>query len=255
MEPPPSSQMKPPPSVKFKMEAPSSPMRSPSPMERPSQMPPASSQSHFDTFTNFIPNPSAPFDDEFARLASSQNWVPGSQSYVQERTIAMRTELKLHYFSQSQSQSQSQPQEQRQDQAHEQEPKRKLPQERHPNAELHPNAPPTPEQLLQGFQDLCAEVGIPPSATVWECKRELKKKLVNIIDLIDARRTLKEVEVWEDFEAFRDYTLQDEHRISVKEAREDGGILAALLQRLRGRRTQAGKVVSGRVGKRRRGPR
>lgn len=190
-------------------------------------MPPPSSQSHFDTFTNFVPNPSAPFDEEFARLASSQNWVPGSQSYVQERTIAMRTELKLHYFSQSQSQSQDS------------------------EASL------TPEEELQGFQELCREIGIPPGATVWECKRELKMKWVNIIDLIDARRTLKEVEIWEDFDAFSAYTLQPKHRISVDEAKKDGGFLAALLQRLRrtGKQGRGNKVVSGRVGKKRRGGR
>lgn len=150
MEPPPSSQMKPPPTSQFQTAPPpSSQMQSPSPMEsppsspmkpppssqfNPSREPPPSSQSHFDTFTNFTPNPSAPFDDEFARLASSQNWIPGSQSYVQERTIAMRTELKLHYFSQSQSQDSA--------------------------ASL------TPEEELQGFQKLCGEIGIPPSATV-----------------------------------------------------------------------------------------
>ncbi|KAK2728898.1 hypothetical protein CKAH01_10726 [Colletotrichum kahawae] len=37
-------------------------------------MPPTSSQSHFDKFTNFVPDNTASFDDEFARLASSQNW-------------------------------------------------------------------------------------------------------------------------------------------------------------------------------------
>lgn len=64
--------------------------------------PPPPSQSHFAKFEHFTPNDAASFDDEFARLASSQQWVPGSQEYTRQRTIAMREELQLHYFSQPQ---------------------------------------------------------------------------------------------------------------------------------------------------------
>ncbi|KAK4153476.1 hypothetical protein C8A00DRAFT_15308 [Chaetomidium leptoderma] len=188
-------------------------------------LPPASSQSHFANFQNFTPNDDASFDNEFARLASSQNWVPGSQEYTQERTIAMREELKLHYFAPSDDQKE-----------------------------------PTEDDQLQGYQSLCQEVGIsPPSHSIAECKRELKKTLVNIVDLIDARRTHKEVKVWDDFEAFRDYTLEDDHIINMKEAKKDGGFLASLLQRLRTRsgerrnRRRGSRVVSGRVIKKSRG--
>ncbi|RFU77726.1 hypothetical protein TARUN_4505 [Trichoderma arundinaceum] len=203
MDPPPSSQMDSPPS---------------------SQMnPPPSSQSHFDKFTNFTPNHSAPFDDEFARLALSQNWVPGSQNYTKERTIAMREELKTHYFSQSQAPDGTQEE-------------------------------PTEEDVLRGYQDLCREVSIPPSDSTAECKRQLKKTLVNIVDLIDARRTDKKVRVWDDFEAFRKYTLKKEHRISVDEAKEDGGYLASLLQHLRGsQRRRALRVKRAGLAKRGRG--
>ncbi|KAL7755606.1 hypothetical protein ACKLNR_014133 [Fusarium oxysporum f. sp. zingiberi] len=157
-------------------------------------------QSHFAKFDNFTPNDDASFDDEFARLASSQNWVPGSQLYTQERTIAMRQELQLHYFSQSKLQGD----------------------------EL------TEEEQLRGYQSLCREVRIPERDSIAECKKDLKNTLVNIVDLIDARRVQKDVKVWDDFEAFRAYTLQDKHRINMHEAKQDGGYLAALLQRLRG---------------------
>ncbi|KAI7766585.1 hypothetical protein LZL87_014148 [Fusarium oxysporum] len=188
------------------------------------------SQSHFSKFENFTPDDNASFDHEFARLASSQSWVPGSQMYTKERTIAMRQELKLHYFSQQQSLNDT-------------------------NQEL------TEEEKLQGYQELCHEVRIPPSDSIAECKKHLKNTLVNIVDLIDARRTHKAVKVWHDFEAFRKYTLQGEHRISMDEAKKDGGYLASLLQRLRrprSRRRKAGKrddrgpeVISGRVTKKR----
>lgn len=186
--------------------------------ESPAPTPPPQSQSHFAKFENFTPNPDASFDDEFNRLASSQQWIPGSQAYTQERTIAMREEIKTHYFPSTQ------------------------------------DTPKSPEQVtLEGHQALCREVGIPPQDSLAECRRRLKKTLVNIVDLIDARRTSKEVEVWRDFEAFRDYTLKDEHRISMGEAKKDG-ILEALLQRLRGgrrrrRRIGASRVLVGRVTK------
>ena len=47
------------------------------------------------------------------------------------------------------------------------------------------------ERALQGYQALCHEVGIDPSDSVAECKKNLKNTLINIVDLIDARRTGK----------------------------------------------------------------
>lgn len=74
---------------------------------------------------------------------------------------------------------------------------------------------------------------------------------------MDARRLGIKVKVWDDFEAFRDYTLQDEHKINRNKAKGDGGCLAPLLQHLhnprrkrrRGRKTNGfgSKVASGRL--------
>ncbi|SPO01699.1 uncharacterized protein DNG_04372 [Cephalotrichum gorgonifer] len=190
--------------------------------------PPPPSQSHFAKFDNFVPDDGASFDHEFARLASSQEWAPSSREYIQERTIAMREELKYHYFSQSQRLGTL-------------------------NEEL------TEEQKLAGYQDLCREVGIPAMDSVDQCKKQLKNTLVNIVDLIDARRTKKGVKVWDNFEAFRTYTLRDGYRIDKEEAKKGEGFLASLLQHLRvprGRRRGGGKrsgfnsrVFSGRVTK------
>ncbi|KAM3436498.1 hypothetical protein MY4824_004273 [Beauveria thailandica] len=174
----------------------------------PSSQAPPASQSHFTKFENFIPDDDAPFDDEFARLAASQEWIAGSQEYTKERTIAMRAELKSHYFS-------SQKLEQ-------------LPEDATADEMSE-------EAILEGYQALCGEVGLTRYDTTEECQRELKKTLVNIVDLIDARRTRKEVKVWQDFEAFRAYTLNG-MTIDVEEAKKEGGHLASLLQRLRGRR-------------------
>jgi len=71
-------------------------------------------------------------------------------------------------------------------------------------------------------------VGIPPNGSVAECKLHVNNTLVNIVDLIGARRMGKKVEVWNDFEAFCDYTLQDEHRIDAREANKDGGFFGVV---------------------------
>ncbi|KAL6884487.1 hypothetical protein GGI43DRAFT_419399 [Trichoderma evansii] len=98
------------------------------------------------------------------RLASSQNWISGSQLYNRECTIAMRQELKLHYVSQSWPLDDA-------------------------GEEL------TEEEELKWYQDLCEEVGIPPSDSIAVSKNHLKDTLVNIIELIDAGWARKRVEL------------------------------------------------------------
>ncbi|KAK2599146.1 hypothetical protein QQS21_005408 [Conoideocrella luteorostrata] len=187
---------------------------------------PPSSQSHFTKYENFIPDEDASFDHEFERLASSQGWVLGSQQYVQNRTIAMREELEFHYFPQSQLQDIT---------------GEKI----------------TAEEVLKGYQALCREVRLTPGDSIAVCKKTLKAVLVNIVDLIDARRTSKEVKLWPDFEEFRNYTRH--HSINREEAKRNGGYLASLLRRLGGRRGRgkqgkrtgrsSSKALSGRVTK------
>jgi hypothetical protein len=182
--------------------------------------PPPLSQSHFTKYENFIPDDDAAFEDEFARLASSQNWMPGSQEYTRERTIALREEVSYHYFPPSRSKATAW----------------------------------TREEILEGYQALCREVRIPAGHSIGSCKKRLKERLVNIVDLVNARRTLTEVPVWHDFAEFRNYTLEDGHTIDKEEAKRGEGILASLLQHLgpaRRRRRRRGKgmnrVLSGRV--------
>lgn len=108
-------------------------------MPPPPLPPPSPSQSHFAKFENFTPDENASFDDEFGRLASSQQWVPGSQEYTRERTIAMREEIKMHYFTQP---SQSQEGDCDRDNGH-----------GGPPREL------TYHEKLMGYQELCATKG------------------------------------------------------------------------------------------------
>jgi hypothetical protein len=104
---------------------------------------------------------------------------------------------------------------------------------------------------------MCSKVDVPPGTSITECLARLKNINVNIVDFIDAERMGIKVEIWDDFEAFRRYTLQPEHRINREEAKKDGGYLASLLQHLynprrkrrRGEKTNdfSSKVASGRV--------
>ncbi|KAL8366659.1 hypothetical protein RB595_010497 [Gaeumannomyces hyphopodioides] len=200
---------------------------------------PPPSQSHFAKFEDFKPDDAAPFDEEFSRLASSQEWVPGSQEYTRQRTIAMREELQLHYFSQPPPKLEA------------------VDEEDEGDEEAKPTGG-AQDVALQGYQALCREVGLDEAAASGDvdgCRKALKGTLVNIVDLIDARRTGAKVEVWTDFEKFRAYTLQDGKRIDPKEAKKPPGYLGSLLQRLRGPRLGKGRkrkgrgVVSGRVTK------
>ncbi|KAK1749898.1 hypothetical protein QBC47DRAFT_395195 [Echria macrotheca] len=220
--------------------------------------------SHFDQFDNFQPNDTASFEDEFSRLASSQEWQPGSQEYVRQRTRAINNQLTLHYFWQPQPKREPlgtvKEEEDHKDGGTEYDDDTgyddHLPEDRGSPASDREGSPDVvilskEEVELLGFQRLCKEVGIdPPSDRIGVCKRQLKGTLVNIVDLIDARRTGKKVRVWDDFGAFRAYTLLPEHRIDREVAKE--GIMKYLLQDLRSpsRRSYRGhgdRVVSGRV--------
>jgi hypothetical protein len=95
----------------------------------------------------------------------------------------IREGLKQHYFSQSQA--------------------------------SHGSKGPPEVEELKGYRDLCREAKTTPGGSISDCKQALKRQLINIVALIDARRTGKEVELWQDFEALRHYTLQDKHSISI----------------------------------------
>lgn len=200
-------------------DTPDSPYESPSTVpvkfeDDAALMPPPASQSYFDQFPDFKPNATACFDDEFGRFASSQGIVSGSQEYRRERTKAIRDELKYHYSSQPNHVAGT-PQ--------------TIPELR--KGDL------TEEEKLDIYQNMCREIGVEPQEGIPECRRELKKVLVNIVDYIDARRVPgQKVEIWDwdDFEEFSEYSLQGHKRIDIHIAKADGGFLSALLQKITG---------------------
>ncbi|KAI1074391.1 hypothetical protein F5B20DRAFT_563579 [Whalleya microplaca] len=189
-------------------------------------MPPPASQSYFDLYAGFKPDKDASFDNEFSRFASSQGLVSGTQEYRKQRTKAICHELKFHFSDNAAG----------------------FPED---NSEL------TEEERLEIYQNMCRVIEIEPRDTAEACARALKSEWVNIIDFIDAARMGKKAERWDDWGAFRDYSLDDEHRIDLGVAKENG-FLVALLQRLRSEdapcrtvsESWAPRASSGRGGKR-----
>lgn len=132
---------------------------------------------------NFEPDVKAEFSQEFDRLASSQGWARGSPEYKTERVTALSDEVWRHFFKDALRETDT----------------RQFP-DREDRERL---------RKLRGFQALCRAVGRQPGDTLVECKLILKGTLVNIVDLIDACRTGKRLEVWTDFPKFKRYTLSD----------------------------------------------
>lgn len=90
---------------------------------------------------------------------------------------------------------------------------------------------------LQGFQALCRRVGIAsPADTIHNCRADIKSKLVNIYDLIDAVESNTTVPVWpsEKWKDFKKYTLDEQNCYNLGIAKRSS-ILSCFLQDLNSR--------------------
>ncbi|KAJ8123053.1 hypothetical protein ONZ43_g905 [Nemania bipapillata] len=177
------------------------------------------SQSYFSQLPDFVPDDAAGFDDEFGRFASSQNIAPGSQAWRQERTNAIRHEVIFHYSQRYASDDDS-------DDDIKKEDKYNMGLSRQERKRM---------SQLQVLQNMCREVKLEPLDTIEGCRATLKGVLVNIVDYIDAKRSGNPIKVWApyEFEKFKRYTLSDEKRIDLEEAKSGDGFLVPLLQVLR----------------------
>ncbi|KAK6088969.1 hypothetical protein SCUP234_00173 [Seiridium cupressi] len=150
--------------------------------------------SHFAQFPGFEPDAKANFEDEFERLACSQDWVPGIQEYRRERTKAIGSELKYWYFSQ---QAECDTEDSSDDRSSGVDEDGEVKNDTEPSEDDEDERENRRKKLtreeidLRGFHALCCEVGIEPRETSLECERVFKSTLVNIVDLIDTRRTQK----------------------------------------------------------------
>lgn len=199
---------------------------------------------HFAQFRSqdFEPDASAPFSDEWERLRASQGWVPGSQVYKRERAQALRNELRACYFPPSGIKIKEE------QIVGPSRPLIKLDEEYIIEEEGGAGEDCAGELLalktkgeadedgsamaeLMGFQAMCKDVGQQPGNTVDECKTILRATLVNIVDLIDTHRTGQAVQVWTDFESFREYTMRPDKTIPLEQAKDDE-LLRCFLKKL-----------------------
>lgn len=179
--------------------------------------------SYFDQFDNFKPDASASFDDEFARCMSSQAIAPRTAEYRLQRTRAIAQEIKFHYSQDDYNQ----------DDNYDNDNDISLTQVEREEKEKRKRA-----HRLKMYQNLCRATRLPIYASLRECEDALRGVLVNIVDYIDAARAGDNpcVEVWDDFDAFREYTLGGDGSkcIDIREAKRiDGGFLTVLLRNFR----------------------
>lgn len=172
-----------------------------------------SSQEH-----KFQPDAKAKFSQEFDRLASSQGWARGSPRYKTERVTALSDQVWTHFFK---------------DALEERDTGRPARREGFGRPAESGLADPVREESrkLRGFQALCRAVGREPGGALEECKMILKGTLVNIVDLIDACRTGKLLEVWTDFYRFKRYTLDDEEKTIPLHLAKHDEVLKCFLQK------------------------
>ncbi|KAF2658511.1 hypothetical protein K491DRAFT_756030 [Lophiostoma macrostomum CBS 122681] len=83
---------------------------------------------------------------------------------------------------------------------------------------------------LEGWQKLCIDVGIEdPPQSITKCKKALKKRLVNLVNLMEhCRDPTIEVKHFKSFATFQNYTLNG--MIFPKAAAKQSRFLAELLQ-------------------------
>lgn len=95
------------------------------------------------------------------------------------------------------------------------------------------------ELLLRAFHDICREVKVEPRDSLRYCELTIKDLgLINIVDLIDAKRCGKKVHIWPraQFQGFRDYTLRSRDKCMAFDIARQHDLLRALLQNLTGKK-------------------
>lgn len=167
------------------------------------------------------------FNEEFDRLAASQGWDRGSRQYAREWTNQLGEVVWRHYFLDDDDDEEA-ALDGGVDIVH-------VAIKREPGTEAAPHRASTSMvRKLRGFQRLCREVGVGCPLSIPACKAALGRALVNIVDLVDAKRARHPVVVWADFADFRDYTLTcPGKRINPREVARDE-VLRCFLQRLKG---------------------
>lgn len=163
---------------------------------------------YFSRYPDFEVQTKTPAIDEFNRLSREMNWRRGSRKYRSELSKFLESEFAIHFG--------------------------------------------TDATKLENWQALCLElkiqipirsikqcrkVGIIPrrlsSSSIFSCWicQALAKVHVNLVDLVDSRRTGKEVKQFASQKALREYTIET-GKIFPKSAAKKDGFLKALLREI-----------------------
>ncbi|KAJ9649046.1 hypothetical protein H2199_000959 [Coniosporium tulheliwenetii] len=143
---------------------------------------------YFESFTDFVPDPTDSLASEFKRLAIHKKWATDSDKYHHNRRLAYADQFG-QYFG-------------------------------------------TDATKLENFQRLCVEVGIdPPPLSITQCKKALKGVLVNLVNLVDSRRTGEPIKQFDTFKEFRRYTFNG--RVFPKDEAKEDTFLKVLLRAFR----------------------
>lgn len=85
---------------------------------------------------------------------------------------------------------------------------------------------------LQGWQDLCNDVGISIGNSVTQCKKALKNIHINIVDLLQAKKAGRQPIRFATRRALISWTLEDKGRIFPLAAAKKNGFLTSLLENM-----------------------
>jgi len=144
--------------------------------------------SYWETYPNFDHNEHNGVQEEFGRLAAMRGWEKGGRRYRKEWDLCISSEGQKHLGHSTSS--------------------------------------------LPAWQALCREVGVREAripTSIKQCKSRLKTSVfINIVDLIDCRRTGRQVQRHASKDALRKYTKRTE-KIYPKKLAKENGFLTALL--------------------------
>ncbi|KAJ9623558.1 hypothetical protein H2203_005820 [Taxawa tesnikishii (nom. ined.)] len=88
------------------------------------------------------------------------------------------------------------------------------------------------DSKLANWQALCSEVGIEPERSITKCKKALSKVYVNLVDLIDLRRSGEPgtVRKFNTFKQLKNYTCKG--KVFPKKAAKEDGYINVLLKHI-----------------------
>ena len=164
------------------------------------------------TGLKFEPVDHKPFLEQFDALASSQNWRQDQQEYRDRKHKAIKEEFDFHYLTALQGIKIGEEKKQEEEEEKALEPE-----------ELY-------RRKMECYRRLCKILGKKEPGSIEEGQKILKSRppWVNIIDLIDSRRTGKPFKTWDDFTEFKNYTKNTRKWVSLTVA-EGHEFLSALL--------------------------